>query len=547
MSKEKYLSLPIEDFSMKEVENDDRLCKVSLKLMHDGINANGSEIKLKDLKRDFKKYVSNSIAGIPIVAGFKRNKKGEDDFSAHDDDEQILGSVFADSCNAKFVYDENYKRTFIEVEGYIYRYYSNGAVDILENAKDNKRACSVELEVLDGSMDKDRGIYQIKEWKLLAVTLLSSDVKEGMKGSQCELTFTDKSIDILKQLNDDINKAFSKQGNKIDGDKKPLKTNKKGVEVMFNKKEFAEKLGFGLSAMQLANEFAKACYSVKYDYIYSDGETCKYTKYWFEDYTDEYVYAYDSECGYPVGIKYEFEGDLPKLDFENVTRMKATYMPFDNGSNEEDDDKHDFKEYSIESLEIARETACRELAVANTKITEFESAPVVEDKTIEVEKLQGEVDKFAVDLESAKQVAIDLGLKFDEITEEKKTVDNELISAKETIANYEASEKIAKVEGFKEKSKESFNKVADKFSKEEVDELGTLIEEIDSEEKFNAFEIKIKDLAFARFTAISSGKSSVSKFGRLNVGNEIDDEPIPTKSFTSVFDKWQHEKESENK
>lgn len=521
MTENKYLSIPIEDFSMKKVENDDRLVKIHLKLMHDGVNANSSEIDIKDLKRDFKKYVTDSIGGIPIVAGFSKNKKREDDFSGHDDDEQILGSVFNDSCNAQFVYDEKYKRTFIEVDGYIYRYYSNGAVDILENAKNNKRACSVELEVLDGAMDKKRNVYQIKEWRLLAVTLLSSDIAEGMKGSCAELSFSEKSIDTLKQLNEDINKAFSKQIN-----------NKGGVEDMiFNKKEHLEKLGFSLTVMQLVQEFSKACRSVQYDYEYSDGEVCKFTKFYFQDYDSEYIYARDCEHGHMVGLKYSFEGDMPKIDFESALRMKIAYQPFDMGEDKEDEEL----DFSIRTLEISQHKLEKE-------IEEFKATPIIEDKTQLVTDLEVKVSEFSSEIEDKNKVILDLGLELQDFKtkfEAKELILTELESKLEVYTSKEEESKIeALKEEFKAKSNELYSKFMHGFTQEEMEKFKERSEEVINEELFKEFKEEIEQLALSKFTAMSKidGGRNFSNKGRIPIEENIEQlNKVNEKENTSIW------------
>ena len=207
----KKISIPVEEFSIERFSGDDRLAKLSMKFMHDGENLNKSEIDLSVIKTAIANTLENTPTGVPILASFEDDGS---DFKEHNDDEIVLGCVPPENNNVQYIEDETNNKTYVYADGYIWVYYSKNAVDILEEAKNNTKACSIEIEILKGHKDRKRGVYVISEFKFLGITLLGDKYLPGMEGAQVTLNYSlnnpEEYINKLKDLTDSLNLYFIK-------------------------------------------------------------------------------------------------------------------------------------------------------------------------------------------------------------------------------------------------------------------------------------------------------------------------------------------------
>ena len=199
-------------------DNDNGLLGVSLKSCHVGLNRNGSFISNESMTKAI-----SSFANKPILAEFTVNSKGLSDFGTHamevildengepvlDEDgnvkihfiEQPVGIV-PESNNSRLIYDEDYKKDFLWVDGYVFKYYGNETAEILERKKGTK--VSIEIDIQDMAWDAKNKWLDIKDFIFNGITLLSDDVGEGMYGARCDIAdFSHyESYDYSKEINE---------------------------------------------------------------------------------------------------------------------------------------------------------------------------------------------------------------------------------------------------------------------------------------------------------------------------------------------------------
>lgn len=128
----------------------------------------------------------------------EENPEGQWEFYGHNMHEDENGDVVYDeipigiipeSCNAQLVYDEDKKKTYCEVDGYIFEEYSKAA-EILQ--REGECAVSVELSIRELSYDGKQKCLNIEDFWFSGVTILGKtpngdEVKPGMQGSNIKL------------------------------------------------------------------------------------------------------------------------------------------------------------------------------------------------------------------------------------------------------------------------------------------------------------------------------------------------------------------------
>lgn len=187
---------------------DDDLMDVALKSCHIGLNRNGSYISEKNMKR-----AVPSFANKPILAEIVTNSDGVVDFGTHaaeeiEDEngnkkihyiERPVGIV-PESYNPRFVYDKKQDKTYLLVDGKIFKLYGNETAEILERKKGTK--VSIEIDISSMAWDAKNKWLDIIDFKFSGVTLLGEDVGEGMLGARCDISeFAQyESFDYTKEI-----------------------------------------------------------------------------------------------------------------------------------------------------------------------------------------------------------------------------------------------------------------------------------------------------------------------------------------------------------
>lgn len=174
-------------------EEDSKLGLTAVKLQscHTGKNLNGSNIADDVMESALPSFVNRPILG------YIHNVNGEDHFYNHtmhlEDDEivydEIPVGIIPESCDAKLVYDEDKKRTYVEVKGYLFDEYTK-ASEILK--REQECSVSVELSIKELSYNAKEKYLEIEDFYFSGVTILGKtpdgeDVMPGMEGSNIKL------------------------------------------------------------------------------------------------------------------------------------------------------------------------------------------------------------------------------------------------------------------------------------------------------------------------------------------------------------------------
>lgn len=208
-----YLSMPTKYETANYSEN---LVKCRIRVMHDKENFNGSSFSLESINK-----AKESLKNIPILAYIKENINGDKDFDEHnvdisldfDGEEITIKEKYLETPIGVIPSENNYAletidgKTYVSVDGYIWKNYSNEAFDILLEA--GEKEVSMEIKVNEGKFSD--GYYQIEDYTYLGVTVLGSDVK-GAMGEHCKISmnFSTDNKEFFKAI-EDLNKEIKSQ------------------------------------------------------------------------------------------------------------------------------------------------------------------------------------------------------------------------------------------------------------------------------------------------------------------------------------------------
>ena len=176
----------------KSDKDTEGLIPVHLQACHTEQNLNGSSIS-ESVMTDALPSFSNR----PIL-GYIHKVNDQWEFYSHNMHESENGEIVYDeapigvipeSCNAKLVYDEEKKKTYCEVDGYIFEEYSKAA-EILQ--REQECSVSVELSIRSLSYNAKERYLDIEDFFFSGVTILGKtpdgkDVKPGMANSNIKL------------------------------------------------------------------------------------------------------------------------------------------------------------------------------------------------------------------------------------------------------------------------------------------------------------------------------------------------------------------------
>lgn len=254
------------------------LRKVHLQANHTGENVNMSSISEESATQALPSFVNR-----PILAYIWQDNDGEYHFQSHnmhvsDEGETVYDEipvgVIPESGNPHLVYDEEKKKTYVEVDGYLYEEYNKSA-EILEK-ESGECSVSIEIGILDMSYNAKSKILEINSYFYNGVTILgqfddghgnaTDDVQPGMVGSNIKLSdfsaknnsmfSNDKVIAMLNDINDKLNQ-LTIQNSKEGGENSGMN---KLDELLEKYSVTVEDLGFeyeGMSDEELESAFAE--------------------------------------------------------------------------------------------------------------------------------------------------------------------------------------------------------------------------------------------------------------------------------------------------
>lgn len=176
----------------KSDKDTEGLCPVHLQACHTNLNLNGSNISESVMQAALP-----SFSNRPIL-GYIHNVDGQWQFYSHNMHEDENGNIVYDeapvgiipeSCNAKLVYDDEKKKTYCEVDGYIFEEYSKAA-EILQ--REEECFVSVELSIRSLSYNAKDRYLDIEDFFFSGVTILGktpegNTVNPGMANSNIKL------------------------------------------------------------------------------------------------------------------------------------------------------------------------------------------------------------------------------------------------------------------------------------------------------------------------------------------------------------------------
>ena len=191
-------------------KNKDGLLPVHLQSCHTDLNVNGSNIDSSVMEAALPSFSNHPILGYIHKVTTDENPEGQWEFYSHNMHEDENGDVVYDeypigiipeSCNAQLVYDEEKKKTYCEVDGYIFEEYSKAA-EILQ--REEECSVSVELSIRELSYDAKQKFLNIEDFWFSGVTILGktpqgNEVKPGMTGSNIKLAdFSSKNNSLFE-------------------------------------------------------------------------------------------------------------------------------------------------------------------------------------------------------------------------------------------------------------------------------------------------------------------------------------------------------------
>ena len=191
-------------------KNKDGLLPVHLQSCHTDLNVNGSNIESSVMEAALPSFSNRPILGYIHKVTTDENPEGQWEFYSHNMHEDENGDVVYDeypigiipeSCNAPLVYDEGKKKTYCEVDGYIFEEYSKAA-EILQ--REEECSVSVELSIRELSYDAKQKFLNIEDFWFSGVTILGktpqgNEVKPGMTGSNIKLAdFSSKNNSLFE-------------------------------------------------------------------------------------------------------------------------------------------------------------------------------------------------------------------------------------------------------------------------------------------------------------------------------------------------------------
>lgn len=450
------MSIPIffEKLKSYEIDNDERITRVKIWLLHLGKNFNGSIFN--------KEIVDNAIPSLaycPVVGFIKKNSEGEDDFSDHhyiiikDENglrQKYVGSAYGvilseEENNAQYeerLCEDGETRTFLTVEAIMWNMFEDSS-EIIN--RDQIKSQSMELFDLEDSYDgyeDDDGYFVFTKFSFRAACLLGEDYEPAMINSTVEVVnFT---------LNNFIKSVQSELNHKYTAFTKMLKSTEGGRNTM--DKNEKQNTDFSQTVLSQINDISN---------LIENKETIEtswgyqYARYSLIDVQDNEVIVIDRKNNFNYyGMTFTLDNDQPVVDFESAKRKKIVYEDYVEG----DSNKAITTNFSIANeIENVVTNMQSKITEAETKVSEAENAKTeVETKYTAV---QTELDEIKAQYEEIKPkyenyVAAEKQKEAEELDKAKDNMlsqfekhlgsDDDFISIKDNKAQYSVDEIEAK-------------------------------------------------------------------------------------------------------
>lgn len=237
---EKYVTTV--DFEVDDDYDSESFLKLKLKLAHTGVCPKGFDFTKESLEN-----AAPTIINKPILARVVFDSENNPQFSSHDKhiekdyknevrivyDEVPIGIIPKDN---EYVveYDEETKNYYSYCIGYIWKKYSNYALDIIE--RDKKVKLSIEIFINKFEVDKETKAKKVTDFKYDGATLLGNNRNPGMKNASASTEFELDSERINLDKQDYLNE-FLEEFKKVLAE---FDNSKEGGETILKEKEVKE-------------------------------------------------------------------------------------------------------------------------------------------------------------------------------------------------------------------------------------------------------------------------------------------------------------------
>ena len=348
MENETKVTVEIVDFEVDNSYDSSSFLKLKLKLAHDGKVRKGFNFSKESLEN-----AAPTIINKPILARVVFDSDNKPQFGSHDKhlekdyqnnvriiyDEVPIGIIPEDNEYA-IEYDEDAKKSYAYCYGYVWKKYSNYALDIIERDKNIK--LSIEINISKFIIDAKTKEKIISEFRYDGVTLLGNDRTPGINNQD----FENKEPE---QKEESVTGEFENTENKVtdseDKGKSEIKDQPKEQE-------------FELTANETRDKLRKALRALYYNVTRTDA--------WVNDYDSKYVYyakeVYSEEKGWETTTyrrSYALvDGEITLQDDEVETVVKVLtkdeWNKVESERNAQSIEFEDLKKFKKETLEKER-------------------------------------------------------------------------------------------------------------------------------------------------------------------------------------------------
>lgn len=459
----------------KSDKDTEGLCPVHLQACHTNLNLNGSNISEHVMASALPSFSNRPILGYIHKVNnqweFYSHNMHEDENGDIVYDEQPVG-IIPESCNAQLVYDEDKKKTYCEVDGYIFEEYSRAA-EILQ--REEECSVSVELSIRSLSYNAKDRYLDIEDFFFSGVTILGKTpdgdtVNPGMANSNIKLAdfssknnsmFSDyesKMIELQERLEKLETTCFNKEQN-------PVQTLSKEGGTNNNMTKFEELLA----------KYGKTAEDVTFDYEeMSDEELEAKFAEMFDDNNSDEDNSDDGESGEPSndgegdeGASEPEDNSIGEGEDQNFEKLVRTF-----------EISHEDTRYALYNLLSAYEESDNEWYwITNvydsyfvyenwegTKIYRQDYAKDGDNVSFENER----IELFKELLTASEKAELDaMRSNYAALKEFKETAEkNELHEKREEILNSEKYEAVSETEAFKKLYSEMDNYSLEELEKE---------------------------------------------------------------------------------
>lgn len=163
--------------------NDAQFMQARLRCFADGRTSHGWKFTLESVQK-----AAFTLLGKPILWAYNF---WQDDANGHDEDEIPCGFIPNDEnlADIQFVYDEEYNKTFVEVNCYIWKVYAEKLVEIFERT-DGVKDVSSELWLINQDKDDEQ---LVTDFCFTGVTILGEHINPAVQGADITIVkFSDE-------------------------------------------------------------------------------------------------------------------------------------------------------------------------------------------------------------------------------------------------------------------------------------------------------------------------------------------------------------------